>query len=1230
MVISGKRGRRGRIRPQRPLIVSSQLDEAPALVPPTRRLRDFINPIIDASPEAVPTEGIEVPNLVDFVLDWTRENHHEAVANSLADTYNAYHYELHKHYKKFASHEEVLAGRKEWVKPHVWEWLCQMGASPKFKEQSRRNNNNRKKQKVRHTSGRKSFVRLMEERGEEARNMIEFYKETHWSNEKGKFINAASEHNYNLMLKRLNEKETEEDVQEAAGDVFKEVLGFKFGYKCQGIHHIASEDLLNHVLEKTIVFCDGTKGFMHRTHFRDSMNGNHAEMSKIWNIIGQVLDPVMEEFKRISMCQNCKEAWDILEITHEGDKILENRVVRKVLRSLPERFRPKVTAIEESKDVDTMRIEELDRNSEKHTRTNRDKGQSSVQCHECHGFGHIRLECANYKKAKERAKIASLSESESKSNDSSGISSPKRNLNYMAFTVSVDSKSEHSENVLDDESKSGNESEYEDELQEVYEKLYKECIKLRKLNKLDEILNFGKSPSDKSGLGYDVVNSETATTSKVSHKNEKKIVFVCESVVNGKINPSDKGKKSSHVQMGVLSHMKLRTRNARPICHHCGKTGHVVTECFKLKRYITYEHAPSQSKSMHPPNMGKRLITAPKYTSSFRRQRDSKENYVCHNCGRAGHIRPNCYELRKKHMKNGDRQPRRGHLNLWSQVMALTRQNEMLNVKLDQLSTTKKGGSPKVRKMWVRTGERNTCHVAHIALKTRDTYVWYLDNGCSRHMSGDRSLFKTVEEYKCGTVTFGDGGKADIIGKGEIDILGLPVLREVLFVDGLKANLLSISQMCDNGAEVCFSKEKCIVSDNDGNCMMQGTRTSDNCYDITPNFQYSCNSAKSEATDLWHQRLGHVNHKNLSKIAKKDMVIGLPELGKVETPVCGSCQLGKQVRIAHKKTTAILTEQPLELLHIDLMGPSRIESLGEKRYILVMVDDFTRYSWVEFLREKVEAPNVIKILCKKLQNEQGKVIVRIRSDHGREFDNSNLENLCDEEGISQEFSAPITPQQNRVVERKNRVIQEMARVMIHSKNVPTHFWGEAVNTACHIVNRVYPRPNTSKTPYELWKGKKPNVKYFIVFGSQCYILRDRENLAKFDPKSDEGIFLGYARNSRAYRCYNLHTRTEIESINVVVNDAPEEKLNKDEPSHLPNGTEREDSDAVRENLESASNEKIRSQKEPSSRVKLNHPQENIIGNIDEGMRLGRKVINQLAHSSYISQIEPKRGRRSLK
>jgi hypothetical protein len=158
--------------------------------------------------------------------------------------------------------------------------------------------------------------------------------------------------------------------------------------------------------------------------------------------------------------------------------------------------------------------------------------------------------------------------------------------------------------------------------------------------------------------------------------------------------------------------------------------------------------------------------------------------------------------------------------------------------------------------------------------------------------------------------------------------------------------------------------------------------------------------------------------------------------------------------------------------------------------------------------------------------------MRICSDHGREFKNSKFEELCLSYGIKQEFSSPITPQQNGVVERKNRVIQEMARVMIHSKNLAQHFWGEAVNTTCHIINRVYLRPDTSKTPYEIWRGKKPTVKYFRIFQSKCYILCDRENLGKFDPKSDEGIFLGYSSTSRAYRVFNKKTETVMESINV--------------------------------------------------------------------------------------------------
>ena len=151
----------------------------------------------------------------------------------------------------------------------------------------------------------------------------------------------------------------------------------------------------------------------------------------------------------------------------------------------------------------------------------------------------------------------------------------------------------------------------------------------------------------------------------------------------------------------------------------------------------------------------------------------------------------------------------------------------------------------------------------------------------------------------------------------------------------------------------------------------------------------------------------------------------------------------------------IATSRCLELLHIDLLGPTRTESLKGKRYIMIIVDDFSIYTWVEFLREKLEACEKLETLCKRLRNEKGVPIVKIRSDHGKEFENARFESFCENNGIKREFSAPKTPQQNGVVERKNRVIQEMARVLLLNRTIPQKFWGEAMNTSCHISNRIF-------------------------------------------------------------------------------------------------------------------------------------------------------------------------------
>ena len=205
----------------------------------------------------------------------------------------------------------------------------------------------------------------------------------------------------------------------------------------------------------------------------------------------------------------------------------------------------------------------------------------------------------------------------------------------------------------------------------------------------------------------------------------------------------------------------------------------------------------------------------------------------------------------------------------------------------------------------------------------------------------------------------------------------------------------------------------------------------------------------------------------------------------------------------------IHTKRPLELLHMDLMGPTKIESIGGKKYIFLPVDDFSRLTWVCFLHDKSEAFSMFTDLWPLVIADKGQIfggVSHIRSDHGAEFDNFDFSSFCSKHGIKYEFSAPKTPQQNGMVERKNHVVQEMARVMLHSKNIPQRFWAKAVDTAIHVINRIYLQPDTKTTPYEIWTGVKPTFKYFHTFGSKCYILRDREHLTKFDSRSDEGIF----------------------------------------------------------------------------------------------------------------------------
>lgn len=507
--------------------------------------------------------------------------------------------------------------------------------------------------------------------------------------------------------------------------------------------------------------------------------------------------------------------------------------------------------------------------------------------------------------------------------------------------------------------------------------------------------------------------------------------------------------------------------------------------------------------------------------------------------------------------------------------------------------------------------------VAYMSSGNSEVTPWYFDSGCSRHMTGAKQVLTTYNEINGGKVTFGDGGKGNVRGIGHVKDPEQPDLVNVYYVEGLKANLISISQLCDEGLKVIFTKTDCQAIDSVGNVILEGIRSGNNCYMWKP--PNKCMSASESQLDLWHKRMGHMNVNGLQRIVKANVVRGVPKLEESSGSICKACCQGKQIKVQHKQVKEITSKRVLELIHMDLMGPIQTESIGGRRHIYVLVDDFSRFTWVRFLREKSETFQSFKMLALELSNEKGS-ITQVQSDHGGEFENQAFDQFLQEQGIRRQFAAPRTPQENGIVERKNRTLQETARAMMHYNNVETRFWAEAVSTACYIINRVYVKPGTKTTPYEIWRGKTPNLSHLHIFGCTCYILNDREHLGKFDSRSDEGVFLGYSTQSMAYRVYNKTTRTVTDAVNVVFDDRSGRSL--DIVSH--DGSETDSPDTrVSNSIDKCSTSK---RKSCTQQVPKNHSADDVIGELNAERQTWKIQINfkeMVKLACFISLIEPR-------
>ncbi|GJX37838.1 retrovirus-related pol polyprotein from transposon TNT 1-94 [Tanacetum coccineum] len=298
---------------------------------------------------------------------------------------------------------------------------------------------------------------------------------------------------------------------------------------------------------------------------------------------------------------------------------------------------------------------------------------------------------------------------------------------------------------------------------------------------------------------------------------------------------------------------------------------------------------------------------------------------------------------------------------------------------------------------------------------------WIKDSGCSKHMTDNKSFFSTYKAYDGGNVVFGSNLKGKIIGLTiSNDSL---TISNVEHVDNLAFNLLSVGQICNNKCQVLFTEEGSeIIKDGKtiGNeirknglyVMKLGNKSQDKLYLVTVVYN----------STLWHRRLGHANMRLIQSLSSKELVRNLPKL-KYDKHFWDACKIRKQAHASHKAKNMVSTKRCLELLHMDLFGPSAMKSYRGNLYTLVVVDDYSRYTWTRFLKTKNEAFEKFEILSRKIQNQLGSSIIAIRTDHGWEFDNEvQFGAYCDAQGITHNFSAPRTPQSNGVVERKNMTL----------------------------------------------------------------------------------------------------------------------------------------------------------------------------------------------------------------
>ncbi|CAH9140422.1 unnamed protein product [Cuscuta epithymum] len=415
---------------------------------------------------------------------------------------------------------------------------------------------------------------------------------------------------------------------------------------------------------------------------------------------------------------------------------------------------------------------------------------------------------------------------------------------------------------------------------------------------------------------------------------------------------------------------------------------------------------------------------------------------------------------------------------------------------------------------------------------------WYLDTGASNHMTGDKGCFTNMDHTIKGKVRFGDGSIINIHGLGSVlfkcnngEHLSL---NNVYYIPKLKSNIISLGQLDENGNRVVIKEGHLRVYDYNNRLMFKVKRQGNRLFVAKLQIaQKVCLMlSMTDKAWLWHARYGHLNFQALRRLTTNKMVDGVPEINH-SNMVCDGCTLGKQHRSSFPDRANFRAKQQLELVHGDLCGPITPPTPGGNRYFMLLVDDYSRFMWIYLLKSKDEAFGAFKTFKRLAENEVEKKLKCFRTDRGGEFTSFEFKKFCEDEGVVRHLTAPYSPQQNGVVERRNQTVLEMTRSIMKSKNVPAKFWGEAVKTSVYILNRAPTRSVEGMTPYQAWYKRIPNVQHLRVFGCLAHTKVTSPHPSKLDDRSIVTILLGYEGGSKAYKLLDPVKERVIVSRDVV-------------------------------------------------------------------------------------------------